>query len=35
MSLPLTARWEYDVQVTPGSPEDQITQVLRSPRDWV
>lgn len=35
MSLPLTARWEYDVQVAPGSPEDTITQVLRTPREWL
>jgi coproporphyrinogen III oxidase len=35
MSLPLTARWEYDVQVVPGSPEDKLQQVLKKPRDWV
>lgn len=35
MSLPLTARWEYDVKVEPGSPEEQLTRVLREPRDWL
>ncbi len=35
MSLPETARWEYDHRVEPGSEEDKITQVFKSPRDWV
>ena len=35
MSLPLTARWEYDHQVEPGSPEAEVLAVLREPRDWV
>ena len=35
MSLPLTARWEYNVSPTPGSREDQLLQVLKKPRDWV
>ena len=35
MSLPLTARWEYMHVPKPGSPEDQLLQVLRNPRDWV
>jgi coproporphyrinogen III oxidase len=35
MSLPLEARWEYDVQVAPGSPEAALLEVLRTPRDWV
>jgi len=35
MSLPLTARWEYDAQPEPGSPEAALVEVLRNPRDWV
>ncbi|MEM6532922.1 MAG: oxygen-dependent coproporphyrinogen oxidase [Myxococcota bacterium] len=35
MSLPLHARWEYDVQPQPGSEEAKITEVLREPRDWL
>ena len=35
MSLPLTARWEYDHHPEPGSPEAQMLQVLREPRDWL
>jgi coproporphyrinogen III oxidase len=35
MSLPLTARWEYDHQPTPDSDEGRMLAVLRSPVDWV
>ncbi len=35
MSLPLTARWEYMHKPPPGSPEEQLLQVLREPKDWV
>ncbi len=35
MSLPLTARWEYDVGPEPDSPEYELTEALKSPRDWV
>lgn len=35
MSLPETARWEYDAQPAPGSREDEILQVFRKPVDWV
>lgn len=35
MSLPLTARWEYDHQPEPGTPEAEILSVLRNPRDWL
>eukprot|EP00794_Sanderia_malayensis_P014369 gene14369-15867_t len=35
MSLPLTARWEYMNTPEPGSKEDELLTVLRSPRDWV
>lgn len=35
MSLPLTSRWEYDVQLEPGSREAALTEVLRTPRAWV
>jgi coproporphyrinogen III oxidase len=34
MSLPTLARWEYDVQPKAGSPEAQLVDVLRTPRDW-
>ena len=35
MSLPETARWEYDHHPVPGSREDEIMQLFRTPRDWV
>lgn len=35
MSLPETARWEYDHQVEPGSPEAEFLDVCQNPRDWV
>jgi coproporphyrinogen III oxidase len=35
MSLPLLARWEYDFQPTPDSPEARTVEVLRNPRAWV
>ncbi len=35
MSLPLHARWEYDVQPEPGSEEAKIAEVLKNPRDWI
>ena len=34
MSLPLTARWEYDHAPLQGSEEAAITEVLRTPRSW-
>lgn len=35
MSLPETARWEYDHHVQPGSKEEEIMKVFREPREWV
>lgn len=35
MSLPETARWEYDHKVEPGSPEAEFMEVAQNPRDWV
>ena len=35
MSLPLTARWEYDPAVDEGSEEARLVEVLKNPRDWV
>ena len=35
MSLPLTARWEYDQQPADGSPEAVLLDHCRNPRDWV
>lgn len=34
MSLPETARWEYNHQVEEGSPEAKIMEVFKKPRDW-
>jgi hypothetical protein len=34
MSLPLTARWQYMHVPVPGSLEDELVQVLRTPKDW-
>ena len=34
MSLPETARWEYNHQVVPGSPEAEILDIFKNPRDW-
>jgi coproporphyrinogen III oxidase len=35
MSLPPTARWQYDHQPEPGSEEAMLLAVLREPREWV
>lgn len=35
MSLPETARWEYDHQVQPGSKEEEIMKIFKQPQDWV
>lgn len=35
MSLPLTARWEYDHHPAAGSEEAQLLEVLRTPRNWL
>ena len=35
MSLPLTARWQYEHHPETGSPEEQLLRVLKTPRDWV
>jgi coproporphyrinogen III oxidase len=34
MSLPPRARWIYDYQPEPGSPEDELLQVCRYPKEW-
>eukprot|EP00607_Mallomonas_marina_P007625 CAMPEP_0182421424 /NCGR_PEP_ID=MMETSP1167-20130531/6813_1 /TAXON_ID=2988 /ORGANISM="Mallomonas Sp, Strain CCMP3275" /LENGTH=368 /DNA_ID=CAMNT_0024598555 /DNA_START=69 /DNA_END=1172 /DNA_ORIENTATION=- len=34
MSLPETARWEYDHNPEPGSPEEEILKAFRTPRNW-
>jgi coproporphyrinogen III oxidase len=34
MSLPEAARWEYNHQVEPGSPEADIMDAFVNPRDW-
>jgi len=35
MSLPLEARWEYDFQIQPGTPEADIMDAFQNPREWV
>lgn len=35
MSLPPTARFEYNYQPLPGSEEDKLQQVCLHPKDWV
>jgi len=35
MSLPETARWEYNHQVEEGTPEAEIMEAFKSPREWV
>jgi len=35
MSLPETARWEYNAIPEPGSPEEEFLEVCRHPRNWV
>jgi coproporphyrinogen III oxidase len=34
MSLPLTARWEYDQCPAPGSPEADLLDACQTPRNW-
>ncbi len=35
MSLPEIARWEYCHTPMPGSAEDSILKLFRTPRDWI
>ncbi|MDX1498939.1 MAG: oxygen-dependent coproporphyrinogen oxidase [Woeseiaceae bacterium] len=35
MSLPPRARWEYDWQPEPGSPEEKLYRDYLKPRDWL
>ncbi|XP_056133552.1 oxygen-dependent coproporphyrinogen-III oxidase, mitochondrial [Lampris incognitus] len=35
MSLPLTARWEYMHEPTKSSPEAEMLEVLKNPKEWV
>eukprot|EP00428_Durinskia_dybowskii_P028643 CAMPEP_0170242944 /NCGR_PEP_ID=MMETSP0116_2-20130129/21245_1 /TAXON_ID=400756 /ORGANISM="Durinskia baltica, Strain CSIRO CS-38" /LENGTH=389 /DNA_ID=CAMNT_0010493793 /DNA_START=28 /DNA_END=1197 /DNA_ORIENTATION=+ len=35
MSLPETARWEYNNIPEPGTPEAEFLEVCKHPRDWV
>ncbi|AWL10542.1 Coproporphyrinogen oxidase [Saliniradius amylolyticus] len=35
MSMPPLARWEYDYQPLPGSPEEKLTKDYLYPRDWL
>jgi coproporphyrinogen III oxidase len=35
MSMPEGARWEYDHKVEPGSPEAEIMDAFKKPREWI
>lgn len=35
MSLPETARWQYDHHPEEGSREAEILEAFRNPREWV
>jgi len=35
MSLPLTARFEYNYQPAAGSEEERLLQVCLAPKEWV
>jgi len=35
MSLPVTASWLYDHQPAPGSPEAELLDACKNPRNWV
>ncbi|KAF5842488.1 Coproporphyrinogen III oxidase [Dunaliella salina] len=35
MSLPMTASWLYDHKPAPGSPEAELLDACKNPRDWV
>ena len=35
MSMPPAARWEYNWQPEPGSPEAELYDVFLKPRDWL
>ena len=35
MSLPRTARWEYDHQIKKGSPEADLIDATMNPTEWV
>jgi coproporphyrinogen III oxidase len=34
MSLPLTARWQYDFEPPAGSPQAELLDACRNPREW-
>lgn len=35
MSLPETAQWLYDFKPEEGSPEAEIMEAFKTPREWV
>ena len=35
MSLPQTARWEYQYEVKPDSKESQLLEILKNPIEWI
>jgi len=35
VSAPPMVAWKYNVQPEPGSREEELVQVLHTPREWV
>ncbi len=35
MSMPPRVRWDYNYQIQENSPEEEMLEVLKNPRDWV
>ncbi len=35
VSAPPLIAWKYNVKAEPGSPEAELEEVLRAPRQWV
>jgi coproporphyrinogen III oxidase len=35
MSLPLTARWQYQHEPKKGTREERLVKVLKEPVEWV
>jgi coproporphyrinogen III oxidase len=35
VSAPPLIAWEYNHEIKDGSPEAQLVEVLKNPRDWI
>lgn len=35
MSLPPVVRWDYNAHPVPGTPEAELVEILKNPKDWV